>query len=335
MSATALSDAPLLAHVVRSGVVESVHHGLLIALDADGAATRQCGDVHAPILPRSALKPAQALACLRAGADLTGEHLALACASHSGEDTHLAGVRAMLEQADLGVDQLDNTPDYPLGEQARLAWIAAGRGKESLAQNCSGKHAAMLTACRAAGWDTATYREVGHPLQVLVEETLADLAGEPVARRTVDGCGAPALGISLMGLARMFAALASARSGTRRAAVADAMRRHPQAVGGTGRVVTDLMRAIPGLIAKDGAEGVIAAALPDGRAFAVKIADGNARAAGVSLLAALESDGVLELPGVDASAARTAVRSEILGHGRPVGQVRAVDNSTYGSGLRE
>src|SRR5665811_2602828 len=123
----------------------------------------------------------QALAMLRAGLDLDGELLALAAGSHSGESFHLEGVQRILAGAGLGEQDLQNTPDFPYEELARNAWIASGREPTSLAQNCSGKHSAMLATCVAAGWDTATYLELLHPLQQLIAQTLADLSEEAVA----------------------------------------------------------------------------------------------------------------------------------------------------------
>ena len=157
----------------------------------------------------------------------------------------------------------------------------------ALAQNCSGKHAAMLATCVANGWDLATYRDPAHPLQQAMAETLADLAGEPVAATGIDGCGAPVMAISLTGLARAFGRLASAADGTDEARVATAIRSYPEWLGGTRRDVTSLIRGLPGAVAKDGAESVYALGLPDGRGVALKIADGGQRARPVVMAAAL------------------------------------------------
>ena len=187
-----------------------------------------------------------------------------------------------------------------------------------MAQNCSGKHAGMLAACVAAGWDTGTYLDLDHPLQQLMRQTLADLAGEPVVATGVDGCGAPVMSLSLTGLARAFGRLASAAPRTDEAKVADAIRAHPQWLGGTRRDVTALVAGVPGLIAKDGAEAVYAAGLADGRGVALKIADGGQRARPVVLAAVLRSMGV-ESPVLD-----QLQTAPILGHGLPIGAVVAV-----------
>ena len=312
-----LSQAPVVAHVVRSGFVESVHHGSVLALDADGTRVLDVGDTTGPIFPRSSNKPIQALAMLRAGLDLDGELLALACASHSGEPFHLEGVRRILAGAGLDEIALQNTPDLPYDEQERRAWLADGRGPTSLAQNCSGKHAGMLATCVAAGWDLKTYRDPDHPLQRLTAQTLADLAGEPVAATAVDGCGAPVMAVSLTGLARAFGRIASAPQGTLEHRVSAAIQANPQWLGGTRRDVTALIRGVPGLIAKDGAEAVYSAGLADGSALAIKIADGSQRARPVVMAAALRR------MGVDAPVLDELADAPVLGHGEPVGAVVA------------
>jgi len=313
-----LYGAPVVAHVVRSGFVESVHHGSVVALDADGSTSWAVGDVTGPIFPRSASKPIQALAMLRAGLDLHDELLALATASHSGEPFHLAGVQRILAGAGLNEQDLQNTPSLPYDESERNAWVASGRGATSLAQNCSGKHSAMLATCVAAGWDTTTYREPQHPLQRLIAGTLADLSGEPAVFTGVDGCGAPVIAVSLTGLARAFARIAAAPEGTDEARLTNAIRAYPQWVGGTGRDVTALIRGVVGLIAKDGAESVYAVGLADGRAVALKIADGGQRARPVVMAAALRR------LGIRAEVLDILAQAPVLGHGQEVGQVEAV-----------
>jgi L-asparaginase II len=313
-----LYDAPVVAHVVRSGFVESVHHGSVVVVDAGGSVLLAIGDVAGPMFPRSSSKPIQALAMLRAGLDLDGELLALASGSHSGESFHLEGVRRILAGAGLSEQDLQNTPDLPYEAGERVAWIAAGREATSLAQNCSGKHAAMLATCVAAGWDTMTYLEPKHPLQLLIAQTLVELSGEPEAASGVDGCGAPVMAVSLTGLARAFSIFSVAPAGTGEARVSAAIRAYPQWLGGTRRDVTALIRGVPGLIAKDGAESVYAVGLTDGRGVALKIADGGQRARPVVMAA------VLRRLGIDAEVLDELSDAPVLGHGQPVGSIIAV-----------
>jgi L-asparaginase II len=306
------------AYVVRADLVESVHHGHLVAIDGRGARPLTVGDPDVTFFPRSSLKPVQAVAMLRAGLDLSGELLALAAASHGGEPAHLDGVRRILDGAGLRVDDLQNTRDLPLDPRAATCWRAEQRLPSPLAQNCSGKHAAMLATCRVAGWDAAAYLDPGHPLQRAVCATVEDLTGVPVVHTAVDGCGAPLFSSTPAGLARAFARIAAASPDTPEGQVGTALRDHPWWVAGTDRDVVRLTSAVPRLIAKDGAEGVFAAALPDGRAVALKVLDGAVRPVRAVVAAALRVLGVDE-PGL-AAAGHTAV----LGHGVPVGHVEAV-----------
>jgi L-asparaginase II len=308
----------VLAQVVRSGFVEGVHHGTAVALGADGATVLAAGDATRPVFARSSMKPLQASAMLHAGLELDGPLLALAAASHSGERYHLDGVRRILAGAGLGPEHLANTPGLPLDDVDRLAWQAARRDPEPLAMNCSGKHAAMVATCRANDWPVEGYLDEGHPLQRAIRDTVETLAGEPVTAVGVDGCGAPLMAISLLGLARAFARIASAAPGTAEGRVAEAIRRHPEWLGGTGRDVTELIRAVPGLIAKDGAEGVYAAALPDGRAAALKIADGAERARPVVMAA------LLRRLGVQGEALDAFATAPVLGGGHEVGRIEEV-----------
>ncbi len=325
-----LAEAPVVAHVTRGGVVESAHRGSIAVTDAQGTVLESWGAPHDPFLPRSTLKPLQAVAMLRAGLTLPPPHLALACASHSAEPVHLDVVRAMLAEAGLTEADLQNTPDLPYDDGERDVWIAAGRTARPLAQNCSGKHAAMLATCLLRGWDPGTYLEPTHPLQRHIAETVEDLADEPVAGAVVDGCGAPVMKISLAGLARSFGRIASADPGLPEGAVAAAMRAHPELVGGTRRDVTALIRGTRGLVAKDGAESVYAVGLADGRGVALKIADGSRRARAVVLAA------VLRRMGVDSDAFPRLEDAPVLGHGRQVGSIVAhgIDDAATGGPSR-
>jgi L-asparaginase II len=255
---------------------------------------------------------------VRAGLRVPPPHLALASASHSGEDFHVAAVREMLATAGLTEAALQNTPDYPVHEATRERVIREGGTPLPVTQNCSGKHAAMLATCVVNGWDTATYRDPAHPLQQAIAATLAELTGDAVAATTIDGCGAPVMAVTLAGLARAFGRLASAPPGTEEALVADAIRAHPDYLGGTGRDVTALVAGTPGLVAKDGAEAVYAVGLADGRGIALKVADGFPRAKGVILAA------VLRRIGVETPALAQLEDVPVLGHGEPVGAVVAV-----------
>ena len=217
----------VLAEIVRSGFVEGHHYGSVVALAADGSTAYAAGDVTSPVLPRSCNKPLQAVGMLRAGLDLDGELLAVACASHSGEPFHIDAVRRILAGAGLDESLLQTPPDFPLDEGSREAVVRAGGHREPVLMNCSGKHAAMLATCVVNDWDLATYREPDHPLQRAIIAAFSDLTGEPVTAVAVDGCGAPLLSASLTGLARGFAAVATATDGPEHR-VAEAIREAPR-----------------------------------------------------------------------------------------------------------
>jgi len=305
----------LLAEVVRSGYVEGGHHGSVVALHPDGSTALALGSLERPVFPRSSNKPLQAVGMLDAGWEpASPEQLALAIASHSGEPGHLEVVRSMLEG--IGEQALGTPPMLPLNEAAAHALLAAGAVATPLTMNCSGKHAAMLATCQVRGWPLIGYLAPDHPLQQVIKATLERLAGEPVRHVAVDGCGAPQHALTLPGLARAFARIAREDGSLRR--TAEAMRSCPWHVGGSGRDVTLLMQGIPGLIAKDGAEGVYAAALPDGSAVALKIDDGAGRARTPVLVAALRA------LGVEAAVLDELATTPVLGGGRPVGEVRVV-----------
>ena len=155
----------LLAEAIRSGIVESIHQGVAVALDADERMTASVGDVDTRVYPRSSLKPFQAAAMVEHGLVLPDRLLALAAASHSGERIHLDGVLEILSMHGFGADDLQNTPARPFGAAARAAARLAGVAPSPLQQNCSGKHAAMLATCVVNGWSTSDYLDTGHPLQ--------------------------------------------------------------------------------------------------------------------------------------------------------------------------
>ena len=279
-----------------------------MAIGPDGATVLGLGEIDRPVFCRSSNKPLQVFGLIAAGwTPHDQRHVAIATASHSGEQGHLAVVREVLAAAGLDEGALQCPPMLPFSEAAVAELLSRGEGATRLTMNCSGKHAAMLATAVVGGDPTGTYRDPEHPVQRAVTAAVQELAGERVQHVAVDGCGAPQHALTLRGLARAFARIAGDP-------VADAMRAHPFLVGGTGRDVTALMERVPGLVAKDGAEGVYAAALPDGSAVALKIADGAARARLPLLVHAL---GALGVTGLDDLATLP-----VLGGGEQVGEIR-------------
>ena len=318
MPQTSDAQSAVLAEVVRSDFVEGCHRGAVVALAPDGSELWRLGDPDRPVFPRSSNKPIQAVGMLRAGLELDGELLALACASHSGEAFHIDGVRRILANVGLDESALQTPADYPVDDLEKLAFVRAGHPPSPVAMNCSGKHAAMLATCVANDWPLDTYLEADHPLQQAVRATVADVAGEQITAVGVDGCGAPLFALTLTALARAFSRIATAPADTAEARVAAAIRAHPTWLGGTRRDVSALIAAVPGIVAKDGAEAVYAAALADGRAIALKIDDGGQRARSPVMVAALRR------LGVDVSELDGFATAPLLGGGRRVGEVRSV-----------
>jgi L-asparaginase II len=308
--------------VIRSGFTESRHHGSAVVLAADGREVLfSVGETAAAMYPRSANKPVQAAAMRTLGLDLDGELLALAAASHSGEDFHVTGVRKILASAGLTEDALQCPPALPLDEDAQQRFLAAGGHPDRVHMNCSGKHAAMLATCVAAGWPTSSYRDPSHPLQREIRAVLERLAGEPVATVGVDGCGAPLFAVSLTALARAFRSLVLAGPQSAERSVADAVRAHPEWTSGTARSERALMLAVPGLLVKSGAEGVQALALADGRAAAIKIEDGSGRAVPAVTVALLRMLGVAE---AEPGALDRIADLPVYGGGQVVGRIQAL-----------
>jgi L-asparaginase II len=290
-----------------------------VLLGADGQELLfTAGDVTSPIYPRSSNKPVQAAAMRSLGLDLDGELLALAAASHSGEDFHVTGVRKILAGAGLTEEALQCPPALPIDEAALWRFLGAGGRPDRVHNNCSGKHAAMLATCVAAGWPTDSYRDPSNPLQREIKAKLEQLSGEKVAATGVDGCGAPLFAVSLTGLARAFGSLVLAAAQSAERTVADAVRAHPEWASGTARADRALMTAVPGLLVKSGAEGVHGFALADGRAGAVKIEDGAPRAVPAVTVALLRLLGAAE---AEPGALDQIADLPIYGGGRAVGRI--------------
>lgn len=318
-----VESAVELAVVERSGFIESRHIGAAVVLSADGQVVTELGDITAPVFARSTLKPLQALAAMQAGVPLRGAQVAIACGSHVGSLDHMDVVEGMLKAAGVTEDQLQCPADWPADETARTWLVQTERGKSRLAFNCSGKHAAFLWACTENGWDTHSYLEPNHPLQQRVRSVIEEYCGERIAHLGIDGCGAPVAAVSLTGLARAYSQLAKApgdhHSNARAATIATSMLDYPWAVQGRGEANTIVMNDL-GVIAKIGAEGVLAMATPQGVAVAIKVLDGNIRATTLVGLTLLAAAGAVDIPEV--SSVLEKVIDPVLGGGRPVGKIR-------------
>ncbi|WP_394551442.1 asparaginase [Agromyces sp. MMS24-JH15] len=321
-----VSDAVELAVVVRSGFVESRHAGSAVVLAPDGTVVRALGDVHSPIFPRSCLKPFQAVAVMTSGVTLRGEDAAIATASHSGTAAHVALVRGLLGRVGLPASALGCPAAAPSDRAAREQLIRSGGGPERTMMNCSGKHAAMLLACVANDWPVDGYLDPQHPLQRRVLDVLERFTGERPSAMAVDGCGAPVFAISLGALARGIQKLTTSQASSpfalfrEAAALTEAVREHPWAIGGPGQPDTVAIERL-GVFAKIGAEGVMVMTAPNGTTTAVKVLDGSSRATTIVALRLLADAGALEHDAIDAVQAELDLW--VMGGDQPVGEIRA------------
>ena len=300
----------ILVEVVRNEMVESVHDGHLLILDSSGKDLLRIGDVDQLIYPRSAVKSLQASAMLRAGLKVSGEQLALACASHAGSRAHLDVALSTLRSVGLDESALRNTPDKPLDPAERAAW--GDKAPSSLAANCSGKHSAMVATCAVNGWNLETYKSPEHPLQIAIAAEFEKLSGEKIIKVGVDGCGAALFAISLRALATAVRNLTLSNEPIHQEVV-NACRNNPIMVSGVGRLPTLLMQKVSGLFVKDGAEGVMIMSTPKGEVIVWKMSDGSQRGNAALSVATLSHLGIT----VDLE------RENVMGDGRVVGEIRA------------
>jgi len=297
---------PLIVEVVRPGVRESTHVVDVAVIDEQGRLLAWSGDPEQLAAYRSSAKPLQARVSIEAGwVPPDSRAIAIACASHNGEPEHVSAVRAILSECGLDESALRCPADVPL----YLPAVMGVRERAPVFHNCSGKHAAMVAACKAAGWPLDTYRDADHPLQRAVAALIGSVVGD-VRATLVDGCGVPTLVAPLSALAR---GLLTVEGGPE----VEAMRAHPFLVGGTDRLDTDLMTAAPEVLIKSGAEGLACLSVA-GIGIALKTRDGAARARGPAVLSVLEQLGLID----DGLLPRHR-EPPVLGGGEAVGVLRA------------
>ncbi|SEB90834.1 asparaginase [Microbacterium hydrocarbonoxydans] len=319
-----VQDAVELAVVERSGFVESRHAGAAVVLSPDGDVVARYGNADALVLPRSSLKPLQAVACITAGAALEGEQLAMSTASHSGTERHASTVRNVLTEGGLTEDDLACPPAWPGDTAARDELVREHGAQTRIRMNCSGKHAAMLRACVATGWPTDGYLDPAHPLQVHIRDVIERLTGEKVAHTAIDGCGAPVYALTLTGLARAIHRIGAASDRSPFAlhrvagSLVKAVKEHPWTIDGPGRPDTIAIEKL-GVFAKGGAEGVMVMVAPNGTTVALKMLDGAARATTIVAATLLARAGALS--DADVASLADALSLEVLGGGTEVGRI--------------
>jgi L-asparaginase II len=309
---------PLVVEATRGPLVESRHLVDAALVDAAGAVVEAHGAIDDPVYPRSACKPLQALPLVESGAadafGLSQRELALACASHNGEPVHVEAVLAWLARLGLSDDDLECGAHLPRQEPVLAEFVRSGAALRQAHNNCSGKHAGMLTTAVHLGEPTRGYIGREHPAQRRVAAAMGELCGVRLAAFGIDGCGIPAFALPLRALALGMARLPGRPAGRR---IVEAMIAEPYMVAGRGRACTELMQAANGAVAlKTGAEGVYMATLPaQGLGVALKARDGAGRGAEIAVAMLLGRLGALPQ-----ELARRSIRNVC---GLAVGELRA------------
>ncbi len=281
---------PVLVELTRGGIVESKHRGAIAVCRADGTLVAWAGDPELVTFPRSALKPFQALPVVESGAaerfGFGDAELAVCCGSHNGEPRHCEVVGSMLQRADVPLTAMRNGVTPPIDETEHARYTLDLLDHTPLLQNCSGKHAGILAACRARGYAVEDYDALDHPIQREIRASLGEcfrMPGDDLVAG-IDGCTLPTYGAPLRNISAGWGAVAAPSKGPSRHAaalgrLARAMAAEPWMVAGTGRIDTNLSQATGGrVLAKGGAEGVICLAIVDrGLGVTVKLDDGTYR----------------------------------------------------------
>lgn len=314
MSPLDAAGAVPLAVVERSGFPESQHLGAAAVVATDGSVLSFRGDADALIYPRSALKPFQTIAALRAGLDLDGEGLTIVTSSHVGDPVHIDAVRAVLASFGAEEDDLRTPAAWPSSRRAANDLVRTGGGPTRIAMNCSGNHAGMIGASIALGLPVADYLDPASPVHALAAQVIAEYGGVAPVRPGIDGCGGPVWAIPVVALARGYAALFAEH-----AALAAAIRANPVLIEGEGTATTRAIASL-GVVAKAGAEGVWCAVAPDGTAVAVKILDGSPRASAAVAVSLLAQTGAIDRSAADGFLADGSLT--VPGGGEPVGRIR-------------
>ena len=281
MSQLHSSDLAVLAVLDRDGQNESFHHGIAVLVSPDGRLLSSAGNELAPIYPRSALKPLQALAMRDLGLRPTAEQAVMTMASHHGTSRHIALIRELLAANGLSESELQCPADLPWNTEARV--VAT---QSAINMNCSGKHAGFLAASKINGQSLDSYLSPSHPVQLHAQHLIEKLAGETISKVAIDGCGAPLYSLSTIGLARAISGFVQQAPDLVSAAIDN-----PMLIGDDKTPDAVFLKA--GFFSKLGAEGVFTVGTPDGYALAIKIADGSLRAAPEIAIRLLNSHGLI------------------------------------------
>lgn len=284
-----------LVEVTRGGIVESIHYGTFCVVDRGGKVLAQAGNPELLTYPRSSLKPFQVLPLLEQGGvaayGLSTEEIAIMCGSHAGTALHQSVLEGLHRKIGITEADLACGIHWPSDAETRTAMKLAGLAPTQLHHNCSGKHSGMLADALLMGVSKEAYLDPGHPVQVSIRKTVAEMVvmdPEEMPQAT-DGCSAPVYAIPMRKMAHAVAKLADpvGLGRVRGAAchtITSAMMTSPVLVAGPHQFDTELMIVGGGrLFSKVGAEGyqsigvmpgVLAEGSP-GIGIAIKIADGD------------------------------------------------------------
>ncbi len=340
-----MTQSPILVEVTRGAMVESFHRGHVAVVDHQGGVNFALGDIQHPVYPRSSLKFLQALPLVETGAadafKLSAERLALACASHSGEETHAVLVREWLQDIGLREEDFELGVATPMSSRAAKAQILTGKPLTKAYNACSGKHAGFMTTALHKGESVKGYAGLGHPVQQRVAQVLDELTLVKSVQRAsgVDGCNVPVWGLGLQELAGIMAQFAtpSLMPSSRAEAMSrlvSAVQQHPWCLAGTNRFDTKVIEATQGAaLVKMGAEGVHVGILPKlGLGIALKIDDGAGRASEIAMAAVLERLGIFSdlAAHVRSSLVKPRIENQVglvVGEMRPSTALRAADTT--------
>ncbi len=272
---------PIIAEVKRGGITESHHRGSYVVSDANGRIVTTGGDIETPVFPRSAIKAFQCLPVIESGAadhfSFSDAEIALCCASHNGEPDHVRTAQSILTKIGYSEDNYECGAHAPSASAARDELVKSGELPRQVHNNCSGKHAGMLALSRQLGSDPHGYIDREHAVQQSIAKHMSEICGVNLSAAPVgiDGCSAPTWAFPLRNMALGFARLPGTAAGQR---IIAAVRSNPFMVGGTRNFDTDLMRKLPRIFVKTGAEGVYCGCIAHaGLGFAIKCDDGASR----------------------------------------------------------
>ena len=283
-----MSNNPILVEVMRGGVLESFHRGVICVVDKDGNIIYSVGDVQQMCYPRSALKFFQHIPLIESGAfehfGFTMEELAIMCGSHNGEQEHVRVATQILEKIGLTKEDLLCGAQAPTLSVDRRRLTAEGKKPEKIHNNCSGKHAGFLAMAKYLNSDIATYTDPNHPLQQQILQVAADFHEYPKEQMTIgiDGCSAPIFAIPVYNQAVAYKNLVhpvnfSEKRQKACAMIIEAITTYPFMVAGSERYCTDMMKICgKRIIGKTGAEGIYSLGfLEEKMGCSIKIDDGK------------------------------------------------------------